>query len=128
MTRPKVPVVLLVDDHADTLTMYAEMLRFSGFDVLQAADGAEALALGADTRPSIVVTDLRMPGRVSAEEICRHFAATGIPVIAVTASVKTREHDAIRAAGCGVVLLKPLTPDRLISEIRRALPHGGPVV
>ncbi len=43
MTRPL--VVLLVENHADTREMYADALRAAGFEVLQAADDAKALAV-----------------------------------------------------------------------------------
>src|SRR4051812_25535221 len=64
-----------------------------------------------------------MPGPPTAIDVCRHFSLMAVPVITVTGSIKVPEHADVRAAGCSVVLLKPLTPDRLVSEVRRAL--GG---
>jgi CheY-like chemotaxis protein len=62
MAPPNAPLVLLVEDHADTRTMYALYLRVSGFEVLEAADAEEGLASARLARPAVVVTDLSMPG------------------------------------------------------------------
>ena len=118
---PRPPVVLLVEDHADTQELYAEVLVAAGFDVIQAADAAEALSLTQSVLPAVVVTDLWMPGPVSAEEVCRRFHRLGIPVLAVTGVAPGREHEAMRRAGCSSVLMKPIAPDCLVVENRRLL-------
>jgi CheY-like chemotaxis protein len=115
------PLVLLIDDNADNREMYALMLASCGFEVVQAQDGVEALALAADRVPAVAVTDLRMPGEVSAADVCRHFGQLHVPVIAVTGVVPGHEHDTMRRAGCASVMMKPLAPDRLVSEITRVL-------
>ena len=46
------PLVLLVDDYPDAREMYAEYLQFSGFDVVEAANGIEALERAVDSRPT----------------------------------------------------------------------------
>jgi CheY-like chemotaxis protein len=117
--------ILFVDDHQDTREMYAQVFTLSGFSVLEAEDGATALAkAGAEPLLSAVVTDLRMPGRVSALELCRHFAQHGVPVVALTGVGPGREHDDMRAAGCIAILTKPVTPDRLLAEVRKILARG----
>ena len=113
------PLVLLIDDNADNREMYETMLASSGFEVLQAENAVEALALAAVRLPALVVTDLRMPGDVSAAELCRQFRALGVPVIALTGVGPGEEHDAMRSAGCAAILMKPLLPDQLIMEITR---------
>jgi two-component system cell cycle response regulator DivK len=118
MSRAHVPTVLLVEDHQDSREMYADFLRLSGFVVIEAGSGAEGLTLGAVTLPWVVVTDLRMGASVSSAEICRAFARRGVPVIAVTGHAPGAFHDEIRAAGGAAVLLKPITPDRLLREIQ----------
>jgi CheY-like chemotaxis protein len=114
------PLVLLVDDHTDGREMFAEMLLRSGFIVVEAENGDQALARLKEQCPSIVVTDLRMPG-LPAVELCRQLHKHGIPVIALTALYPGPEHEAARAAGCAAVLMKPVLPDVLVTEIRRIL-------
>jgi DNA-binding response OmpR family regulator len=119
-----VPVILLVEDHRDSREMYAQMFRLAGFRVLEAEGGDAALAETAGVCPSLVVTDLRMPGCVSAPQLCRHFSDRGVPVLALTGVIPGREHSDMRAAGCLEILLKPVRPDELIVEVRRIL--SGP--
>jgi DNA-binding response OmpR family regulator len=52
---------LLVDDFADAREMYAEYLNYSGFDVLQAADGVEALEYAVAELPDLILMDLALP-------------------------------------------------------------------
>ena len=115
------PLVLLIDDNADNREMYALKLTHSGFEVLQAEDGVEALALAAALLPSVAVTDLRMPGDVSAAEVCRHLRERDVPVIALTGVPPGDEHEDMWRAGCAVVLMKPLSPEMLITQIRDVL-------
>ena len=121
MSSMNAPLVLLVDDHADTREMYAVMLGLSGFAVLEAEDGASALAQITAQQPSVVVTDLRMPGAVPVLDVCRRLHETGVPVIVLTGLEPGPERDDVDAVGCAVVLLKPVAPDVLIAEIRRIL-------
>lgn len=116
-----VPLVLLVDDHANTREMYALMLSMSGFAVAEAENGAEALARADEQLPSVVVTDLRMPGEVSALDLCHRLRERGVPVIVLTGVGPGDQHDEVRAAGCAVVLMKPVTPSELVAELHRIL-------
>lgn len=115
------PVVLLVDDHADTLEMYSHMLAGSGFDVVAADNAATALAQASSRPPSAVITDMWMPGSVTALDLCRHFTALGIPVVVLTGVGPGHEHAAAREAGCASLVMKPFGPDALVTEIRRII-------
>ena len=115
------PVVLLIEDHADSRELYVQMFHAYGFAVIEAADGAHALADASACAPSIVVTDMRMPGSVSAAEVCRHFAAVKVPVVVITGVRPGPEQDAVRDAGCALLMMKPLSPDALLTEVRRIL-------
>ena len=89
MTKSKTdrPRVLLVDDYPDAREMYSEYLEFSGFDVVEAANGMEALQRAADAQPDIILMDLSLPvmdgweatRRLKADERTAH-----IPVVALT--------------------------------------------
>lgn len=56
------PLVLVVDDHQDAREMYAEYLQFSGFRVVEASSGTEAVARAIDDHPDVIVMDLSLPG------------------------------------------------------------------
>src|SRR5687768_814397 len=66
--------VLLVDDVEDNREIYAQFLRFEGYEVSEARNGIEALQLAATERPAIIILDLSMPG-LDGWEVCRRLKA-----------------------------------------------------
>lgn len=115
------PLVLIVDDHVDTREMYSLLLSACGYRVQEAADGEEALATLGET-PAVVITDVRMPGLMTAADVCRHFHQVSVPVIVMTglwgASPEVKE---LQESGCASVLMKPALPDAVLAEIERVL-------
>jgi CheY-like chemotaxis protein len=117
--------VLVVEDDRETREMYSNFLSSAGFSVLQAHNGLQALEKAVDERPSIVVTDLYLPG-LDGFELARALRADertrAIPVIAVTGR-NSVAGDRLRVsrAGFKAVLLKPCLPEHLQLEIERAL-------
>jgi len=119
-----VPVTLLVDRDADTRVMYAEYLRLSGYDVVEASDGREALAKALSTHPDVVIMETRLPG-ISGFDLCdllHHDPATrATPILVVTADAYPRDIARARQAGADTVLVKPCLPQQVLDEIRRLL-------
>ena len=117
--------VLLVDDDRECREMYARFLREAGFDVAEAHNGNQALAKASEHPPSIVVTDLALPG-LDGYQLTRKLRQQSlteqVPVIAITGYGGFKD-DTARAmtAGCDAVLTKPCLPDRLLEEIERLL-------
>jgi DNA-binding response OmpR family regulator len=66
-----------------------------------------------------------MPGTITAVELCRQLRELNVPVIALTGLDPGDEHEAMRKAGCAVVLMKPLVPDQLVTEIGGVLSTGN---
>jgi two-component system cell cycle response regulator DivK len=116
------PVALLVDDMLDSRDMYGEVLRFGGYEVLEANDGAEALAVAFGQRPDVIVMDLCMP-RLDGWEAIRRLKADSrtreIPVIALTALGWNADASEI---GCEAYLVKPCLPLDLLGVIDALLP------
>jgi two-component system phosphate regulon response regulator PhoB len=119
-----VPRVLIVDDDADTLRLYGFALRMFGFDVTAAGSAHEALRAVAVRAPSIVVTDLAMPG-MDGIEFCRVLKSSAetrdIPVLAVSGQAIDSMKAEARAAGCRDVLMKPCDPATLFDAITKML-------
>ena len=61
---------------------------------------------------------MRMPGPVNAADVCRHFTPLGVKVMVVTGVGPGDEQNAVKAAGCVVLAMKPLTPDALCEHVR----------
>ncbi|HEX5109756.1 MAG TPA: response regulator [Vicinamibacterales bacterium] len=118
------PLVLLVEDQSDLRRLYAEQLVLSGFDVIEAGDGAAALAYTAERSPDVVLMDLSLPG-IDGWEATRRLKAdprtAHIPIVALTAHDGAGELERATLAGCDWFVPKPCPPHTLIVEVRRVL-------
>ncbi len=118
------PRVLLVDDYPDAREMYSEYLQFSGFDVVQAANGMEALQRAADAEPDIILMDLSLPvmdGWEATRRLKADPRTAQIPVVALTGHALAGISEGARQAGCDAFVTKPCLPEDLVREIRRVL-------
>lgn len=122
--RRERPLVLLVEDQSDLRRLYAEQLIISGFDVIEAEDGAEAIAHTTNRFPDVVLMDLSLP-RVDGWEATRRLKSDDrtahIPVVALTAHDGAGELQRATQAGCNWFVPKPCPPAALIAEVRRVL-------
>jgi two-component system, cell cycle response regulator DivK len=116
--------VLLVDDYPDAREMYAEYLEFSGFDVVQAANGVEALQRANDDIPDIILMDLSLPvmdGWEATRRLKADARTAHIPVVALTGHALAGVSEGATKAGCDAFVTKPCLPEELVKEIRRVL-------
>jgi len=120
---------LVADDGADNRRLLVELLHGTGFEVREAADGAEAVALCTEWRPQLLLVDLHMrgiDGFAAVQAIKQTPAGRSTVVIAVTASVLGQDHVAAMASGCDELITKPVRADHLFALIARQL--GLPLV
>jgi CheY-like chemotaxis protein len=114
------PLVLLVDDHADTLELYAIEMRLLGFQVITANDARTAIRRAAEMRPAAVIMDVVMPVMDGCEATRHIKAALGrVPVVAVTATptLLAAEERALFEA----VLGKPCPTALMAETLRRVI-------
>jgi len=114
--------VLVVDDEAGLRTTLAANLELDGFEVVEAEDGAQALARAREQDFDVVLTDIRMPG-MSGVELFRQLQRMrpGIPVLLMTGfAIENVVRDALRE-GAYMVVPKPFDVERLSSSLRRAI-------
>jgi CheY-like chemotaxis protein len=127
-TEPASPLVLVVDDFQDNREMYAEYLLYSGFRVIEARNGQEAIEQAFSRHPDVIVMDLSLPV-MDGWEATRRLKADGrtkaIPVIALTGHALHGHSKGAFDAGCDAFVAKPCLPDQLVVEIRRMLAPGG---
>ena len=116
------PKILIVDDEPDVLELISFNLKGAGFDVVTAADGAEALKKARLTAPDLIVLDLMLP-EVNGLEVCkllrRDPATAGTPVIMLTA--KASEIDRVLGLELGAddYITKPFSPRELVLRVRK---------
>ncbi len=127
-TKSDRPRVLLVDDYPDAREMYSEYLDFSGFEVIEAANGMEALQRAADESPDIILMDLSLPvmdGWEATRRLKSDPRTAGIPVVALTGHALAGISEGARQAGCDAFVTKPCLPEDLVKEIRKVLSRGA---
>ena len=118
------PRVLLVDDYPDAREMYAEYLEFSGFDVVEAENGMEALQRAVETSPDIILMDLSLPvmdGWEATRRLKADKRTAPIPVVALTGHALAGISEGAKKAGCDAFVTKPCLPEDLVTEIRKIL-------
>ncbi len=116
--------VLIVDDFEDNRTMYAEFLKFVGFDVLEASNGLEAIQKANSFAPDIVVMDLSLPlldGWEATRRLKRDPRTSHIPVVVLTGHALEGHWQSAREAGCDGFLAKPCLPETLLETVRQVL-------
>jgi len=118
------PLVVLVEDQDELRRLYTEHLLMSGFDVIQATNGAEAIAHASSHVPDVVLMDLSLPvmdGWEATRRLKGDHQTAHIPVVALTAHDGSGELERATLAGCDWFVPKPCPPDALIAEVRRVL-------
>lgn len=124
--------ILTVEDERPIREMVRLALEKAGFDVLEAADGEQAMVVVTDHRPDLILVDWMLPG-MSGIDLARRLKAdestSEIPLIMVSA--RGEEEDKIRGLEIGAddYVAKPFSPRELVARIRAVLrrtePGGG---
>jgi len=119
-----VPILLVADDDEDILTLVQLRLSRSGYEVVVARDGEEALRLAREKQPDLVVLDWMMP-KASGLEVLRAIRAGAetaeIPVILLTARASDANIAEGLAAGADDYIAKPFSPQELATRIQGIL-------
>jgi CheY-like chemotaxis protein len=112
--------VLIADDAEHNRTLLAELLRGIGFEIAEAANGAEALAQARRIVPDMILIDSVMPVMGGIDAIRRlraqpEFEQT--PIISISASVLTTDREKTLAAGANAFVSKPIALSELVDTI-----------
>ncbi len=120
--------ILIVDDDANILELFRDILEDKGYQVVTYTRGWEALQSVSRDRPDLIILDIMMP-RVNGYEVCQILkenpTTKDIPVIFLTA---LSHQEALRRAaegGADDYLVKPCPPDKLIKHVERYLGPSG---
>ncbi len=115
--------ILVVEDDQDLRQLFRTALTLAGFDVVEAGDGMDALRWIDHSPPDLVILDLMLP-RVSGlavyQEITAQAVTRAIPIVVITGSTITESELQVDC-----FLRKPVSPDQLISAVRKCLASGS---
>jgi len=116
--------VLLVEDTEDNRQMMGRLLEMSGFRVVEATNGREAVEAAARENPKIILMDLSLPfidGLAATRRIRNLPGLKKVPIVAVSAHDTADFHHEALAAGCDAYLTKPIDFSELEEVIRRMI-------
>ncbi len=120
--------VLVAEDEPDIRMLTCFSLRYGGFDVVEAADGLEAVRLAEREHPDAILLDVRMPrmdGLTACKEIKANPKLAHIPIVFLSALGQDAEIDNGKEAGAVAYILKPYVPDELIAQMRKIIAEHG---
>ncbi len=116
-----------MEDNDDNRIIYSTVLRHVGYEVVEAVDGAQAIALARSLLPDLILMDISIP-KVDGWEATRILRAdpttTAIPIIALTAHALADDRERATAVGFSSYLAKPVEPRAVAAEVRRWIGGG----
>jgi len=118
-------LLLNVDDNEGARYAKTRLLRNAGFQVEEASDGADALAMAMALQPSLVILDVKLPD-ISGLDVCQHIkanAATAHILVIQTSAALISDDDRSRGLDSGAdhYLTSPFEPSDLVRQIRTLL-------
>jgi len=120
----KPPRILIVDDNETNRDILRSRLGPQGYELLEAADGEEALAAARQHHPDLILLDVMMP-KMDGIEACRQIKADAslpfMPVVLVTAKSDSKDVVAGLEAGADEYLTKPLDQSALVARVKSML-------
>lgn len=120
--------ILVVEDNELNLKLVRDVLRFAGYEVMEARTGEQGVALAAGCCPDLVLMDLQLPG-IDGAEALRQLRANqrtqDVPVVAVTAFAMREDRE--RALRCGFdgYVEKPFSARELPAQVGSFLQAGS---
>ena len=117
--------ILVVEDQEDNRRIVRDLLTSAGYEMIEAVNGEEGVAMAQTHRPDLILMDIQLPG-LDGYEATRRIKANPalrqIPIIAVTSYALSGDDAKAMAAGCDAYVTKPFSPRLLLAKIREYLP------
>lgn len=123
-TKDNAATVLLVEDTEDNRQMMRRLLEMSGFQVVEAINGKEAVEVASQVRPQVILMDLSLPfidGLTATRQIRSLPGLSKVPIVAVSAHDTADFHTDALDAGCNAYVTKPIDYPELEDIVNRLL-------
>jgi len=119
--------ILVVDDELEIVKVVRAYLEQSGFRVITASDGQQALVVFRHEQPDLVVLDLNLPQR-DGLDVCRAIRRdSNVPIIMLTARVEETDRLIGLEIGADDYITKPFSPREVVARVRTVLRRSTPV-
>jgi len=116
--------ILVVEDTEDNRQILRDLLGMAGYDMVEAHDGAQGVAMAAEHRPDLILMDIQMPVMDGYEATRRIKAIPELkatPIVAVTSYALSGDEQKTRDAGCDAYIAKPYSPRQMLAKVREIL-------
>jgi DNA-binding response OmpR family regulator len=113
--------VLIVDDEPKIVRLARDYLEHSGFEVLEAGNGQDALRVARGERPNVVVLDLGLPGMDGLDVARALRQSSNVPIIILTARGEESDRIVGLELGADDYVVKPFSPKELVARVRAVL-------
>jgi CheY-like chemotaxis protein len=114
--------ILIVDDNEHLRQILASILRFSGYEISEAATGTQAIEKAVSTKPNLILLDLDLPdmtGADAAQAICKDQRTAGIPIVGCSAFLGLEWREVALRAGMVDDLEKPVDAAAIRTKIQK---------
>lgn len=116
--------ILIVEDNEQNRYLMQFMLEQTGYKVLTADSGSQAVAMAVEGGPDLILMDIQLPdmdGLEVTRRIRKSELGGSIPIVAVTSFAMAGDREKALTAGCNGYVEKPIDPERFIAKIRQYL-------
>jgi len=120
---------LVVEDFEDSRFMMRRLLEMSGYDVLEASDGEQAVTMAVEAKPVLILMDLSLPkldGLAATRKIRQKKGLKRVPIVAVSAHDSPESRTEALEAGCDEYVTKPIDFDNLHAILQRFMNETKP--
>jgi two-component system cell cycle response regulator DivK len=120
-------LILIVEDNDKNLKLARDLLQYHGFQIIEATNAEDGVALASQRGPRLILMDIQLPGMdgVTALGKLRADPATSrIPVVAMTASVMKEDRERFEKAGFDGFIMKPIDVSAFPQQVRDHVARG----
>jgi len=115
-------LILIVEDNDKNMKLARDILNAKGYRTIESVTGEEGVKLAKERLPDLVLMDIQLPGMNGIEafrQIRADAKTSGIPVVALTASVTPTDRSEITAAGFDAFIGKPINLKEFVATVKR---------
>ena len=124
MTSGPMSTILIIEDNDKNMKLARDILNAKGYRTIEAVTGEEGVKLAKEKLPDLVLMDIQLPGMNGIEafrQIRADAKTSGIPVVALTASVTPTDRSEITAAGFDAFIGKPINLKEFVATVKRLI-------
>jgi DNA-binding response OmpR family regulator len=117
--------ILIVDDEPDVIKMLGVRLKASGYEIISAQDGVQAVSIAHKEKPDMIILDIKMPAQdgYTVYENLKMAASTNlIPIIFLTALPPQEVEKKVKELGADGYISKPFEAEDILKKIKELMP------